>query len=72
MPVLNECGFPKTAFLPQKTEEPRNSFREWIRQSGLVAFLLRKNQTKQLLDRIADTPRSRLALEFRILPPLTV
>ena len=34
--------------------------------------MLRKNHPKQLLDRIADTPRSSLALGFRILPPLTL
>ena len=30
-----------------------------------------KNYTKQLLDRITDTPCRSLALEFRIFPPLT-
>lgn len=39
--------------------------------SGLVAFLRRKNQTKQLLDRIADTPRSSLALGLGVFPPWT-
>jgi hypothetical protein len=68
MPVLNESGFPKAAFPPQKVEEARNHFGKWLRFAGVI---WRKKDTKQLLDRIADAPCGSLALGLRILPSLT-
>ena len=70
MPVLNESGFPKAALPPQKVEETRNQFGKWLR-CGLAGLIWRKNDTKQLLNRIADAPCGGLALRLRILTSLT-
>jgi hypothetical protein len=72
MPVLNQGGFSETPFPPQKIEETGNRVREWIRQAGLVLRAVRKNQPKQLLDRIADTPRSGLTLGLGVISPLAL
>jgi hypothetical protein len=66
MPILNQGRFAQTPFPAEKIKEARHSVRERIRQRRLAR--LRENQPKQLLDRIADTPRRSFALGLGVLP----